>query len=323
MALKPCFVQNGPMHFAVLAYDGISPFMLSTPLAVFGEPFVASGHRIDVCAYDRRFSANGGLSIETTHSFESCRDADVLILPGWRNADEPVPGEIVSELRFAQSRGAIVVGLCLGAFGLAEAGLLDGRRATTHWARAETFAIRYPEVKVDAGALFVDEGPVLTSAGVASGLDCCLHLLARVSGVAEANRVARHLVVAPQRSGSQPQLIERPALGSSSDQRINVILESLRAHPASKPNLDELAKQAGMSRRSVTRHIRERTGGSLGGWMRQVRLARAQELLASGARGLEEVATISGFPDAPALRIAFRASLGMTPRQWLARQRLD
>ncbi|MBI5132062.1 MAG: helix-turn-helix domain-containing protein [Rhodopseudomonas palustris] len=311
------------MRLAILAYDQISPFMLSTPLAVFGEPFLASGHRVDVCAAQPRLSATAGLTIEAPLRLEDARDADIVILPGWRNADEPVPAAITSELRAAESRGALVVGLCLGAFGLAQARLLDGRRATTHWACVETFAARFPEVEVDRGALFVDEGRVLTSAGIASGLDCCLHLLGRISGTAEANRVARHLVVAPQRAGEQPQLIERPAIGSSADRRITELLETLRADPTSTPSLDELAARASMSRRSLTRHIRARTGGALGDWLRRVRLARAQELLANGARGLEDVAVRCGFPDAPALRMAFRTELGMTPRQWLARQRLD
>jgi len=311
------------MRLAILAYDQISPFMLSTPLVVFGEPFLASGHRVDVCASQSRLSATGGLMIEAPFPLETTREADVLILPGWRNADEPVPIAITSELRAAEARSAIVVGLCLGAFGLAEAGLLDGRRATTHWARAEVFAARYPKVTVDSGALFVDEGQILTSAGIASGLDCCLHLLARISGVTEANRIARHLVVAPQRAGEQPQLIERPAIGSSADHRIVDILEALRANPFPTPSLDELAKRAGMSRRSLTRHIRARTGGNLGEWLKRVRLVRAQDLLAEGARGLEDVAVRCGFPDAHALRTAFRAELGMTLRQWLARQRLD
>lgn len=311
------------MRLAILAYDQISPFMLSTPLAVFGEPFLASGHRVDVCASQTRFSATGGLMIEAPFPLEAAREADVLILPGWRNADEPVPTAITSELRAAKERGAIVVGLCLGAFGLAEAGLLDGRRATTHWARTATFAARYPKVIVDTGALFVDEGPVITSAGVASGLDCCLHLLGRISGVTEANRIARHLVVAPQRAGEQPQLIERPMIGSSADRRITEILETLRTNPFPAPSLDDLAERAGMSRRSLTRYIRARTGGNLGEWLRRTRLARAQDLLLAGARGLEDVAARCGFPDAQALRTAFRAELGMTPRQWLARQRLD
>lgn len=310
------------MRIAVLAYDHISPFMLSTPLAVFGEPFLASGHRIDVCSNEPRLKTTGGLTIEAGYPLKAAREADVVILPGWRNVDEPLSSDIIAEVQMAGERGAIVVGLCLGAFGLAEAGLLHGRRATTHWAQAKTFALRYPTVDVDAGALFIDEGQILTSAGIASGLDCCLHLLARMSGLGEANRVARHLVLAPQRSGQQPQVLERPAIGSSSDRRVTEILEGLRADPTRTPSLDELAKRAGMSRRSLSRHIRSRTGGSLGQWLKQVRLSRAQEMLTSGVHGMEDVALRSGFPDAHALRSAFRAELGFTPTQWMARQKV-
>lgn len=310
------------MRITVVAYDGISPFMLSTPLAVFGEPFLASGHTVDVCSSTRTLVSSGGLTIETHRPLHAAREADILILPGWRDAAEPVSAAIVSELREAEARGAIVVGLCLGAFGLAEAGLLDNRRATTHWARAELFAARYPNVTVDAGAIFVDEGRILTSAGIASGLDCCLHLLARISGVNEANRIARHLVLAPQRMGEQPQLLERPAIGSSADRRIADMLETLRADPSRTPSLDDLAERMGMSRRTLTRHIRARTGGTLGEWIKRARVVRAQELLSAGARGLEDVALRSGFPDAHALRAAFRIELGVTPSQWLARQRL-
>jgi transcriptional regulator GlxA family with amidase domain len=311
----------GPMRLAIVAYDQISPFMPATPLAVFGEPFLAGGHQVDVCAGSMRLAATGGLTIEAPCALDTVAPADVVILPGWRNADEPVPDDIVTELRQAAGRSAIVVGLCLGAFGLAQAGLLAGRRATTHWAQADAFARRHPDVTVDAGALFVDEGQVITSAGIASGLDCCLHLLARISGIGEANRVARHLVVAPQRTGAQPQLIERPAIGSSADRRLTQILEGLRSNPVSAPSLEELAERAGMSRRSLTRHIRARTGGNLGEWLKRVRIARAQELLTGGARGLEDVAATCGFLDGHAPRKAFRTEFGMTPTQWLARQR--
>lgn len=310
------------MRLAVLAYDGISPFLLSTPLAVFGEHFRAGGHRMDVCANGARFSAIGGLAVEVSSTLDMAREADIVILPGWRSAEEPVADEIVSQLRAADARGAVIVGLCLGAFGLAAAGLLDGRRATTHWTATETFARRYPAVIVDGGALFVDEGRILTSAGVASGLDCCLHLVARLAGIAEANRIARQLVVAPQRVGHQPQLIESPAISGSAHRRITEILEALRADPSRTPSLDELAQHAGMSRRSLTRHIRARTGDNFGGWLRRTRVARAQEILAAGVSGLEDIAARCGFPDAHALRMAFRSELGVTPTQWLARQRL-
>lgn len=311
------------MRIAVLAYDRISPFMLSTPVAVFGEPALAGAHSIDVCASQPRLAASGGMTIEVALPLEAARAADVVILPGWRDANEPTPPDIVAELRHAGARGAIVVGLCLGAFGLADAGLLDGRRATTHWAFADALAARRPEVNVDTGALYVDAGQVLTSAGVASGLDCCLHLLARLSGIGEANRVARHLVVAPLRTGEQPQLIARPAIGSSTDHKVSELLAALFADPSASPSLDELAGRVSMSRRTLTRHIRARTGGSLGEWLKRARLARAQDMLADGARGLEDVAQRCGFPDTHALRAAFRTELGVTPTQWLARQRLN
>ena len=311
------------MRIAIIAYDGISPFMLSTPLAVFGEPFVAGGHEVQVCGQDGRVAATGGLVIDTPHALASAGKADVVILPGWRDAGETVSPDIVGQLRAAAARGAIVAGLCLGAFGLAEAGLLQGRRATTHWAMAEAFATRYPDIVVDPGAIFVDEGSVLTSAGIASGLDCCLHLLARLSGVAEANRVARLLVLAPQRGGAQPQLIERPVPETSAERRLAEILDGLLADPVEVPSLDDLADRTGMSRRSLTRHIRARTGDNLAGWVRRARIARAQDALLTGLGGLDRIAAQSGFPDAKSLRTAFRAELGLTPRQWQARQRLS
>jgi transcriptional regulator GlxA family with amidase domain len=306
------------MRIAVIAYDQISPFMLSTPLAVFGGPL--TGHQVDICAARSRVSAQGGLTIDVPHPLDAAGAADVVLLPGWRDHAEPLDQVIIEQLQAAQAGGAIVVGLCLGAFGLAQAGLLDGKCATTHWARIEAFAARFPKVLVDPVAIFVDEGNLLTSAGVASGLDCCLHLLSRISGAGQANRVARHMLVAPQRSGNQAQLIEHPVIGSTLDRRLADILGGIHADPRQTPSLDQLAAQAGMSRRSLSRHIRARTGGSLGDWTRQARVARAQELLLAGVRGLDKLADLSGFATAQALRCAFRIELGMSPRQWLARR---
>lgn len=312
------------MRIAILAYEGISPFMLATPLAVFGEPFLATGHQVQVCAARSEVATTGGgLHLRTEHALAAARGADVVVLPGWSDVDRQIPDPLIEALQHAAEDGALVVGLCLGAFGLAQAGLLDGRRATTHWTMAEVFASRYPKVTVDAGALFVDEGQIVTSAGVAAGLDCCLHLLARLCGSAEANRIARHLVVAPQRAGAEPQFLENPAPVSTAERRVAELLERLRRDPLAPPPLPELAQQAGLSARSLTRHIRARTGSNLGGWLRRARLARAQQaLLAGGGATLDQVAAASGFPDADALRAAFRTELGMTPRQWMGRQRL-
>ncbi|MDZ5602240.1 helix-turn-helix domain-containing protein [Pseudomonas sp. RP23018S] len=310
------------MKIALLAYDHVSPFMLSTPLAVFEGAALAAPHDVIVCASNRRALGPGGLSFNLSADLDAASDADLVLLPGWCDAQEPVTDELVEVLRRAAQRGAVVVGLCLGTFGLAQAGLLDGRRATTHWAEAARFAARFPAVDVDAGALFIDEGSVVTSAGVAAGLDCCLHLVARFCGQAEANRIARQLVVAPQRSGAHAQLPERPAPVSLAEHRVADLLEALWHDPRDTPSLDALAKRAGVSTRSLTRHIRTRTGDSLAGWLRRARIARAQELLARGSP-IELAAVQCGFADGQAMRQAFQREHGMSPRQWAAKQRLD
>jgi transcriptional regulator GlxA family with amidase domain len=304
------------MRIAIIAYDGISPFMLSTPLAIFGD---GGGARVDVCAPHPRIATSAGLAMEGLADLAMAHEADIVILPGWRSMQEPVEPGIVAMLAACAARGAVVVGLCLGAFGLAQAGLLDGRRATTHWAGLEVFAARFPLVQVDPGAIFIDEGAVLTSAGIASGLDCCLHLLTRIAGADAAHTVARYLVLAPQRGGHHPQLVEKPALGSRAEGRVAAMLERLGADPAVPPPLDTLARQVGMSRRALTRQIRAHTGGNLGAWLRRSRLARAQHLLLEGARGFEPIARAAGFADAHALRAAFRSEYGLSPRDWLAR----
>ncbi|WP_322998620.1 GlxA family transcriptional regulator [Castellaniella sp.] len=309
------------MRIAIIAYEAISPFMLSTPIAVFGEPFADGDHRVEVCADRPDVATQGGLMVRIPNGLDAASAADLLILPGWRDADELVPDPIVQVIRAAVERGALVAGLCLGAFGLAQAGVLDDRRATTHWACVPAFAQRFPRVQVDPGAIFVDGGPVVTSAGMAAGLDCCLHLLARISGQAEANRVARRMVVAPQRGGGHPQLIERPTPATLTEHRVADLLDRLRVDPVGVPPFEVLARQAGTSPRSLGRHIRARTGDNLGGWLRRSRLMRAQALLAEG-NPIELTATQSGFPDGQALRAAFRRELGMTPRQWMMRQRI-
>lgn len=310
------------MKIAILAYDNVSPFMLSTPLAVFERGLPSTTYEVIVCAVNKQVLGPGGLSFNVPASMDAAADADVVILPGWRDAKELVPQEIVEVLKNASKRGAVVVGLCLGTFGLAQAGLLDGRRATTHWAEAERFTARFPAVDVDPGAIFIDEGAVVTSAGVAAGLDCCLHLVARFSGQGEANRIARHLVVAPQRSGRHSQLSERPAPSSLAEHRVADLLEQLWQDPRNTPSLSDLAKRAGVSLRSLTRHIRTRTGDNLGGWLRRARIARAQDLLARGSP-IELTAVRCGFADGQAMRNAFQREHGMSPRQWAAKQRLD
>src|ERR1700761_5696020 len=200
-------------RIAVVAFDGISPFYLSIPSLVFGVPrseLGADPYDFRVCSAERgNIPTTGGFTISAPYSLDDVSAADIVIVPAWRDANERPPEELLSSLRCAHERGAMLVGLCLGVFVLAEAGVLNERRATTHWLWAETFSERFPRVTLERDSLYVDDGNVLTSAGGAAGIDCCLHLFRKQNGTDAANRLARRLVVQPNRSGGQAQFVER------------------------------------------------------------------------------------------------------------------
>lgn len=301
---------------AVVAFDRISPFHLSVPCMVFGElgqdgppPF-----RLRVCAVEPgRMRTAAGFAIEIRHGLGALRHAATVIVPSWRDADERPPAALLRALRAAHGRGARIVGLCLGAYVLAEAGLLDGRAATTHWAFDRHFAERYPRVELRPDVLYVDEGDVVTSAGIAAGIDCCLHLVRRDHGAEAANRIARTLVVAPHRQGGQAQYIEQPLPASFRDQRLGAAMDWALSHLDQPIGVDQLAARTAMSRRSFTRHFRQATGVSLGQWLAHQRLTRAQRLLETSDRPLDAIAAECGFASAVSLRQLFAARLGTSP----------
>ena len=205
---------NTPHVVAAVAFDGISPFHLSVPCVVFAEDRSDGGvlgFEFRVCSIDPGpLSTTAGFSIAATHGLDALADADTIIVPTWRDPDEAPPAALLDALRAAHARGAQLVGLCLGAFVLAAAGILDDRPASTHWAWADDFARRYPCVRLDPDVLYVDDGNVVTSAGTAAGLDCCLHVLRKMCGAQAAIHVARRLVVPPHRQGGQAQFIQQP-----------------------------------------------------------------------------------------------------------------
>lgn len=303
-------------RLAVVAFDRISPFHLSVPCLVFenrGEgdlpPF-----DLRVCAAEPApLRTRAGFDIATRHGLKSLDWADTVIVPSWRDGEERPPEALLKALRRAHERGAHIVGLCLGAYVLAEAGLLDGRRATTHWGWSEHFAARYPRVELQRDVLYVDDGRITTSAGTAAALDCCLHLLRRRHGAEIANRVARRLVVAPHRQGGQAQYIEQPLPASAQDDRLAAVLAWALAHLDQAHSLDALAQRALMSRRSFTRHFRDATGTTVGEWLAGQRLARAQRLLETSEHGLDAIAAHTGFGTAASLRQHFAARLGTSP----------
>lgn len=302
---------------AVVAFDGISPFHLSVPCLVFGTRHGCASARpfeLQVCALDAGpLRSSAGFSIAPEHGQAALDEAEIVIMPSWHADCRPAPPRLLAALRRAHRRGARIVGLCLGAFPLAEAGLLDGRAATTHWLNTDKLATRFPKVKVQPEVLYVDEGSVLTSAGVAAGLDCCLHLLRELLGAKAANRVARRLLVAPHRQGGQAQFIDRPVPASAGDGRVADVLDWVARHLDQEHTIDALAARASMSRRNFTRHFRQATGSSFKQWLLGQRLARARQLLESEALPIEAVAQHAGFRTAISLRQHFRAALHTSP----------
>lgn len=303
---------------AVVASDRISPFHLAVPCAVFGDrhpgcpPF-----RCLVCAGDAGLlTTTAGFTIDTPYGLEALGLAETVIVPSWRDPDERPSPALLNALTDAYHRGAFIVGLCLGAYVLAEAGLLDGLAATTHWAFADDFARRFPQVRTNPDVLYVDEGQILTSAGTAAGLDCCLHLLRRVVGVEAANAVARRLVVPPHREGGQAQYIPRPLPVSARDSRLSGLIDWVRANPCLPHGIDSLADRAGMSRRSFTRHFRQMTGMTVTDWLLNERLSLAQTLLESTDHSIEAITDLAGFGSAVSLRHHFQKAFGVAPTTW-------
>ena len=310
-------VQAQPLKIAVLAFNGINPFHLSVPSLVFGTT-TGDGNspsfEVIVCSVeDGPLRTTAGFTIATAENLATVDDADIIILPAWHDDLRAAPATLLNALRRSHERGARVVGLCLGAFPLAEAGLLDGRIAATHWESASELTRKYPKVKVDSQVLYVDEGNVLTSAGVAAGLDCCLHLLRQISGAETANWVARRLLIAPHRQGGQAQFIERPVPMSNSDSRLSKVIECVTEHLDQQHSVDSLAEAVSMSRRNFTRHFRQTTGTSFKRWLLSQRLAHAQRILESSEASIEIVAQAAGFGSALSLRQHFHACFHTTP----------
>lgn len=251
--------------------------------------------------------------------------ADLVIVPGTHSPGPRHEGWLPPELeRALESRrpGARVASICTGAFVLGAAGLLDGRRATTHWDAAAEFVRLYPQVDLDARVLYVDDNGVLTSAGLSAGVDLCLHLIRTAAGAEVANRVARHMVVPPWRDGGQAQFIETPIPNAPCQSTAGSRAWALD-HLADRLTLQQLADRASMSVRTFNRRFRSETGLTPGTWLTQQRLRQAQRLLETTDLGVDEVASHSGFGTATSLRIHLRAATGLSPSAYRATFRLD
>ncbi len=253
-------------------------------------------------------------SIRAPWTLADLARADTVIVPGTDDPAAPVADSIVAAIRSAYANGARVVSICTGAFILAASGLLDGRRATTHWAAAELLSRRYPAVKLDPDVLFVDEGRIVTSAGMSAGLDMCFHLLRRDHGHAVAAQAARMAVAPLDREGGQAQFIRHEEPGSTAS--LAPVLDWMRQNAHRRLSIDDLASRAATSPRTFARRFREQTGATPLQWLLVARVRRAQALLETTSLSLDDIAAAAGFDGAPALRDRFRQTVGVSPKAY-------
>jgi AraC family transcriptional activator FtrA len=262
-----------------------------------------------------RAATRGGLfTAVIPHGMEAVDAAETVIVPEARSIDDPADPEVLDALRHAHARGARVASFCSGAFVLAAAGILDGRRATTHWKYASDLAARYPRVHVDPDVLYVDEGNVLTSAGTAAGVDLSLHMIRHDHGAGIAREIARAMVVPPHREGGQAQFIMTPIpTGSDNGDAVARVLEHVSNHLGQELSVAEMASMAFMSPRNFSRRFREVTGTTPTRWLLQLRLTRVRELLEETDEPIERIAVAAGFGSPVTLRHHFAAALRTSP----------
>lgn len=307
---------------AALVYDGLCTFEYGCAAEVFGLPRPELGsdwYRFTSCSVEPGpLRAMGGLRVSAEAGLATLARAGTIVIPGWKGIAVEPPPALLRALRAAHRRGARLVSICSGVAVLAATGLLDGRRATTHWRYAAALQQRHPRITVDPAVLYIDEGDILTSAGSAAGLDLCLHLVRRDFGAEIANQVARRLVIPPHRKGGQAQFIERP-LPQREDHRLSILLDRLREQPADGMTIGELARSVAMSERTFLRRFRETTGTTPSDWLISARIERARELLEGTTQSVESIAQDSGFGSAVTLRHHFRRKLGVSPSDYQQR----
>ncbi|MDR9807059.1 transcriptional regulator FtrA [Rhizobium hidalgonense] len=321
MAFMPNFrhtpSQEPNRRVVSLAYDGLCTFEFGITAEIFGLSRPEAGpnwYRFEsVALEDKSLRACGGLMVAATGSAEDLHQAGTVIVPGWRGAEAPVPQRICDELVLAHKRGARIVSICGGAFVLAAAGLLDGRRATTHWQFAKTLAERHPAIEVEADRLYIDDGDILTSAGSSAGIDLCLHIVRSDFGARIANSVARRLVMYSHRQGGQAQFVEQPIPAEYEAHRLSSLLDHVRADLAAPHSIASLAGKAGMSPRTFQRRFRSLTGLPPLKWILKERLECSRMLLETSSAPLDGIALATGLGSAENLRLQFVQTYGVSP----------
>jgi AraC family transcriptional activator FtrA len=298
-------------HVAILAYDRLCTFEFGCAVELFALERPELGvawYSYAVCAVEPgSLRAAGGLALQVPHGLDALDTADTIVIPGWRDANEPPPAPLLDALNRAHARGARLCSICSGAFVLAHAGLLDGRKATTHWRYVDQLASTFPAIAIEQDVLYVEDGNIVTSAGSAAGLDMLLHLVRSDFGAEIANKVAQRLVIPAHRDGGQAQRVVRPLPQSGTDpiaQTMDWARENLRAGHT----LASMAGQAKMGVRTFQRRFKERTGDSPLDWLVRERVALAAQLLETRpGLGIESIADLAGLGSPESLRRHFRS----------------
>jgi transcriptional regulator GlxA family with amidase domain len=309
------------MHtVALVVFDQVPPFEMAVPCEVFGidrSDMGVPNYRLLVCgAEEGPLRTKVGFGIEAPYGLSDLHEAQTVMVPAWRDVDETPPTPLLEALRRSYRRGARIVSLCSGAFVLAAAGLLDGRRATTHWMYTDVFAKRFPAVKLDPSVLYVDEGKILTSAGTAAGIDLCLYLVRQDYGAEVANVFARRMVVPPHRDGGQAQYVQAPVAPSPNEGPLTETLEWACANLDEPLTVECMAAHARMSTRTFARRFREVTGTTPLKWLLNQRILAAQHQLETSDASVEWIAQNCGFGTSATLRLHFKRMVGVSPTDY-------
>ncbi|TQI80557.1 AraC family transcriptional regulator with amidase-like domain [Serratia fonticola] len=311
-------MSSSPRTVAILATEGFSTFHFSVPLILFGDTVTdLKLFQLQICAEIPGMVWSGeGTAVRADYGLEAFTKADIVIVPFWGDVRQCPSPALLAALVEAKSKGAQLVGLCLGTFVLAYTGLLNGYHAATHWEYEDDFRDLFPHVNLDLNRLYVEDGGIITSAGTAAALDCCLQLIRQFYGTHVANQIARRMVAPPYREGGQSQYIQQMVPYRTSDERINQLIEYLRKNIHLPHHIEALAGYVSMSRRTLTRRFHDTTGMSIVEWITTERLRRSQELLENTTLTVERVAEVAGFQSTVTFRQVFRSKTGVSPVEW-------
>jgi transcriptional regulator GlxA family with amidase domain len=304
---------------AAIVDQGALTFDFAIPCEVFGldrSDIVSPWYEfLVVAAGERRVLTQTGFVIEAPLGLDALDRADTVIVPGWVSPEVDPSDELVAALRRAHGRNARIVSICTGAFVLAAAGLLDGRRATTHWMYVDDLQARYPRVEIDPSVLYVVDGTIMTSAGTAAGIDLCLHIVTADHGADVAATVSRRMLMPLHRSGGQAQYVDTPIPQARGDEMTELLAWAVTRIPAGL-SVDDLARRAAVSARTLTRRFRQATGLAPGEWLQGERLRLARRLLETSDASIERVAQSAGYDTPVAMRAQFARRLHTSPRAY-------